>query len=349
MADAMPSDEAPQALQAARQLVSNRDVRAAINLLTSANRTAHDSRVEQALVQIRRDEGVRAIRATLTSNAAPGQEILPTSPGEGLFEIDATELTPAAFRAGLAQSGCVLVRGLVPPERTAHLRQGIDQAIAAHDEATAGNAVDPAWYTPGSMPDRVANGLSEAAARRFLRERGGLWTTDSPRMLFELLETVDAIGMGHLITEALGERPLLSATKCTLRRVPHDLVVPGGWHQDGAFLGSGVGAFNFWLALSDCGRDAPGLDLLPKRVGRVIPSDDDAHFDWSLSDRAVLEVADGTPIVRPAFERGDALLFDQFLVHRTAVAADMTRERHAIESWFFAPSAYPEGQVPILY
>jgi len=27
----------------------------------------------------------------------------------------------------------------------------------------------------------------------------------------------------------------------------------------------------------------------------------------------------------------------------------MTSERHAIESWFFAPSTYPEGQIPLVF
>jgi len=27
----------------------------------------------------------------------------------------------------------------------------------------------------------------------------------------------------------------------------------------------------------------------------------------------------------------------------------MTNERYAIESWFFAPSSYPDGQIPIVY
>jgi len=50
------------------------------------------------------------------------------------------------------------------------------------------------------------------------------------------------------------------------------------------------------------------------------------------------------------FAAGDALLFNQMTLHRTAVdAATMTGERYAIESWFFPPSAYPTGQLPILY
>jgi hypothetical protein len=27
----------------------------------------------------------------------------------------------------------------------------------------------------------------------------------------------------------------------------------------------------------------------------------------------------------------------------------MTRERYAIETWFFAPSRYPDAQIPLLY
>ena len=52
-------------------------------------------------------------------------------------------------------------------------------------------------------------------------------------------------------------------------------------------------------------------------------------------------------VVRPRFAAGDALLFDHLFLHRTAVGEHMTRERHAMETWFFAPSAYPKGQIPL--
>ena len=35
-------------------------------------------------------------------------------------------------------------------------------------------------------------------------------------------------------------------------------------------------------------------------------------------------------------------------LHRTAAGPGMSRERYAMENWFFAPSAYPEGQIPVL-
>jgi hypothetical protein len=57
----------------------------------------------------------------------------------------------------------------------------------------------------------------------------------------------------------------------------------------------------------------------------------------------------GVPVLRPKLGPGDALLFDHLFLHRTGVDPGMTRERYAIESWFFAPSSYPEGQIPIVY
>ncbi len=66
------------------------------------------------------------------------------------------------------------------------------------------------------------------------------------------------------------------------------------WHQDGAFLG-GVRALNVWLSLSHCGDDAPGLDIVPKRIDRVVPTGTEgAAFDWSVS-QAVVDEAAGAP------------------------------------------------------
>ena len=49
-----------------------------------------------------------------------------------------------------------------------------------------------------------------------------------------------------------------------------------------------------------------------------------------------------TPPVRPVFEAGDAAVFDQFLLHQTAASPDFREQRYGFESWFFAPSTYPD-------
>ena len=50
-----------------------------------------------------------------------------------------------------------------------------------------------------------------------------------------------------------------------------------------------------------------------------------------------------------AVEPGDALLFDELFLHRTATDETMTRDRYAIETWFFAPSVYPGDQIPFVW
>lgn len=358
------TEQAAHAILAADALLSRGEVREAIDLLSDANRHARSGDLERALVRVRRDGLASCAHQGKPVAAEP---VIADPNGGGLFEVDATDLTVSSIRTGFARSGCVLVRGLVPSERVARLVAGIDAAFAAYDTSVSGDAeVDPDWYSPFAMPDLISPGAARNAVviapeappasripaplhRRVTRDGGGLWTADSPRMLFELFELVDDLGLGALMTAFLGERPYLSANKCTLRRVPPEEMLRG-WHQDGAFLGEHVGAFNIWLTLSRCGSDAPGLDVLPKRLDALLESGGPkAFFPWALSEDAVLAAAGGTPIVRPEFEAGDALLFDHRFVHRTGTAPNMTRERHAIESWFFAPTAFPASQLPLLY
>ncbi len=54
-------------------------------------------------------------------------------------------------------------------------------------------------------------------------------------------------------------------------------------------------------------------------------------------------------MVRPQFGAGDVLLFDDLFLHRTGIEPGMVRPRYAIESWFFARSSYPDGQVPLVW
>jgi Phytanoyl-CoA dioxygenase (PhyH) len=315
----------------------------AIRQLTQANR-ARDAQVEERLVTLRHEVFASLPRrspATLPPKVVREEHAAPFT------WTDPRDLDLTRLRRGLAHHGCVWVRGLIPAERAEALAKGIDRALGAFDEceATGAHAVAP-WYVPFRTPDAV-----QFAWRRrgWLRASGGLWTADSPRMLFELTELVEDTGIAALIEAHFGERPALSANKCTLRRVPTDTNT--SWHQDGAFLGRDVQSLNLWLALSACGVDAPGLDIVPQRFDEILPTGTEgATFDWSASPH-VVEGAIGGPdaIMSPEFRAGDALLFDHMFLHRTGIAPGMTRERWAIESWFFAPSSYPDGLIPLAY
>ena len=58
-------------------------------------------------------------------------------------------------------------------------------------------------------------------------------------------------------------------------------------------------------------------------------------------------MAGDTAITRPLFAPGDGLLFDERFLHRTGIDPDMKGERRAIETWFFAPSSFPNAYIPI--
>ena len=104
-----------------------------------------------------------------------------------------------------------------------------------------------------------------------------------------------------------------------------------------------------WIALNDCGVDSPGMDVVPKRFDDIVETGaEGAMFDWAVSPTTVAAVA-GDQVLRPHFRAGDALLFDEFFLHRTACIEGMTRPRYAIESWFFAPSFGYGNQVPLVY
>ncbi|HEX2384796.1 MAG TPA: phytanoyl-CoA dioxygenase family protein [Acidimicrobiales bacterium] len=346
MAESALADAVEDVLRQAAALRSRGETRAAIELLTKANRAQRSSELELAMVDLRL-EGGRSLSPS--DSAVVHAPVEPQGPGGAIVEVDAAGLTVSALREGIARSGCLLVRGMVRPEAAAQIAAGIDSALAAYDAAAAGDrSGDPAWYSPRTIEDRAGTG--EIISRKITRDTGSLWAVYSPRMLFEVLELVDGVGLGPLMTDFLGERPVLSANKCTLRRAPCENLLTG-WHQDGAFLGDEIGSFNFWVTFTRCGVDAPGMDIVPKRFDGVLQSGGPgAIFNWSLSEQTVLDAAGDTPIVRPEFEAGDALLFDHRLVHRTASSATMLHERHALESWFFTPSKYPaEGQVPLLY
>jgi hypothetical protein len=62
---------------------------------------------------------------------------------------------------------------------------------------------------------------------------------------------------------------------------------------------------------------------------------------FGLTPETMARVADGGAIAAPIYEPGDAVLFDEYLVHRTKAGPKMRQLRHSIESWMFAPSGHP--------
>jgi hypothetical protein len=318
----------------------------AVDALTEVNRSQRDPDNERRLVRLRHEAFAEIDRSEPAAlpPAAQGDEARSAVPPV----VTAGELSAESLRSGILQHGSLHVRGVVPTARVDELVDGIDRALNAAEALSSAGGTTP-WFEPftthSSYPKTMNRQLGNR--RKWVHESGGVWAADSPRMLFELFETLGDVGLTQLITAYLGERPALAVDKCTLRRVGLDTSTD--WHQDGAFLGDGIRTVNMWLSLSHCGRDAPGLDIVPARLDRIVETGTEgAKFSWSVGPGVVAQVSTATPVTRPVFEPGDVLFFDDLFLHRTAIDPAMKRERYAIETWFFAPSAYPEKYAPLV-
>jgi len=269
--------------------------------------------------------------------ATPDFEALPRD--ADLIEIAPRDLTPEVLRAAILQRGCLLVRGLVDPAHATHLADGIDQAFDTRTKLTAGASASEGYYEEfePEAPYRVAE-------REWIEMGGGVLAVDSPKVMSEMFRALEPVDFTQVVHGYLGEQPMFSAQKTTLRKAAPD--VRGAWHQDGKFLGD-IRALNLWLSLSHCGDDAPGLDLVPARIDHLVDAGTDSPFPIEISPELVREAAGEAGIQRPIFEPGDALLFDELFLHQTGSDPSMPKPRFAIESWFFGPSAFPAGYVPL--
>jgi hypothetical protein len=312
--------------------------------LEAAFRSGERGPLERELVTTRR--AAVAEVAGVERGPIPAGGTPPPVGDSGLPEATPDQLDGPTVRAAFESHGGLVVRGLVPRSTAEELVAGIDRAIEAWAGLArpfAGPTGDP-WFDPQTVDEPERRGLG----RTWVTNGAGLLTFDSPRMLATILDRYESLGLRQLLTELLGGRPVLSANKCTLRRVPVD--TSSGWHQDGAFLGRQLRAVNVWATLTDCGVDAPGLDIVPRRFDHIVETGTrGAIFDWSVGQELVDELAEQTPIVRPALQAGDAVVFDEMLLHRTATDPSMTTSRYAIEMWTFAGSAYPEGHVALAW
>ena len=319
------------------------DARGALDLAVAAYRRAPSPELERQLVAWR-------MQAFAVLERGPGRADWPPQyedpfPAErGIPAVPAADLTTAIMGGAIEHHGVLWVKGLTTPDEAEALRQNVERAFAARDAyyAAGGTTAPDPWYTQAPVKTAIAD------ARHFLEEGGGVWTADSPRMLATLAELFERSGVIDVIGGHLGERPALSIGKSTLRRVPIDTGTD--WHQDGSFLGRDVRTINVWLALSECGVDAAGLDIVARRVPYVMQTGSHgATFNWSVGPGLVETLVEGgVDIASPVFEPGDALLFDHLMLHRTGARPNLTKPRWAIETWFFAPSFYPVDQGPLV-
>jgi Phytanoyl-CoA dioxygenase (PhyH) len=325
-----------------RAEVSDEEVEARLEELIQQNRERPDRDEEREILKLR----VRAGFALANGSGKRRQVIDPDDSGPGsngpLPEVDADQVSAGIVRAAIVRHGGILVRGLVESGRAVALAEEIDRAYAAREAHENGGSPEPGYYEefepvlPQQSPPHHGP----------VKEGGGLLAIDSPKVAFEVFEMFKDAGIRELVTDYLNERPAVSDNKTTLRKT--DPKVPGGWHQDGKFLGD-VNSINLWVALTHCGDDAPGLDLVPRRLDGIVEAGtgDEGFLRIVVPQERAEELAAPHGIVSPIFEPGDAMFFDHLYLHKTGSDPSQPNLRFALESWFFGPSAFPEEYTPV--
>ena len=329
----------------AQALASERRYAQAIAAASGVLQAGPDEELERSLVQWRcREFDTRP--ASLARQDWPPAYADPFPGLRGLPEIDKGQLSADVLAGSILHHGSLLVRGLIDPSVAASMAKDVDHAFAgrmAQADAYDDTLATP-WYRRLPLPpDHLVERSREFVEAGF----AGIYMADSPRMLARFIDVLRGTAVVPMIAEYMGEEPFLSAGKTTVRRVPSSMKTTS-WHQDGAFLGQHIRSVNLWLSLSDCGVDASGLDIVPRRLDYLAErGTGGAYFDWDVGDQVARSAAGDIPVVSPVFRPGDAVLFDHMMLHRTGLPANMTRDRYAIEAWMFAPSSYPLEHLPL--
>jgi hypothetical protein len=315
-------------------------LRSRLTALEERYRAHPDRQTERELLRLRHLAGIKL----MDEAPANPQFISPSTAAlrvaDPLPAYPPTELTPELLRAGILRDGCVLVRGLVPQERARAFADGIEQAYIERERVEAGDDVVDGFYEEMPLQDRFEN-----PGRGWIKMGGGLLAADSPRLCAEMIQMFREASLPRIVSDYLGEPALISTHKTTLRKAEPQ--VGGAWHQDGFFMGP-VRALNLWLSLSRCGDVAPGLDIVPRRIEDYLATGTSgAQLSWTISEEKVAEAAALSPVVRPIFEPGDALFFDEVFLHKTGSDPSMPKPRFAIENWFFGGSAFPAEYAPL--
>jgi hypothetical protein len=322
---------------------SDQELLEEIDRLAESVRVSPDREVERRLLALRHIAGIRALEASGSQPEFPQPDFARLPEDGQLPEFGPDDLTPELLRAAILRDGFILVRGLVDRDAALQFAEEIDKAFEERERFLQGLPAEEGYYEeflPGTAEYEEA-----LTVRPWIREGGGVLAVDAPKLSAQMIGLFRKADLPRLVEAYLGERPLISLQKTTLRKAEPS--VPGAWHQDGSFMGD-VRALNLWLSLSRCGDESPGLDLVPRRLDYLVTQQtEEAILSIQVSQAMAEKAAGDKPIIRPVFEPGDALLFDDMFLHQTGSDPSMPKPRYAVENWFFGPSGFAREYGPL--
>ena len=278
-------------------------------------------------------------------------------------EVEADALTVDIVKRAISEKGCLIVRNFLNEKEAQQMQSYVDYSFNLHDKPEGKvsqyllKQVELAKAVEHAKDDiakhRETNDtytdITKIASKlvRTLGQSSSQLTATTPIITDKILALYDRKGLKNLLNDYFENEPCVSIYKWVLRKAMSP-PVPIDFHQDGAFMGPSIDSLNVWVSLSHCGgdSDAPGMDFVPVRLKSEFGKGT-GSMNWTVAESAVHDVYGEQAVVAPRFNRGDALFFDHFLVHRTQHVADCARNRYAVETWFFDSVNFPKNQIPV--
>lgn len=213
-------------------------------------------------------------------------------------------------------------------------------------------------------PESDAEAGPEAAARILaahgtvlVRGLVSLARCDTARLEFEAAVAVEAVAAktllqleqganvvrgkaGQFLKAALApllRDPTFFPNVSTVRRVdPRDRSTATPFHQDTRAFGYNL--INVWVPLVPCGRTAPGIELVARRIGEPLPTtdSDDQYHRVRIDRDLVVDRFGEAALYAPEMTVGDVLIFLGSTIHRTHLTPEMTLPRSSLELRFIS-------------
>jgi len=264
-------------------------------------------------------------------------EVKPSFPSDKIPVVSYSGLNYRLLVDAMSNHGTLVIKGGFNPSEVAALKQGVIDARAARE--SDGGAGDGRRHYSALL-----SGQNQGRSHMI---KDSVYLPEAPAMLTDFLSVLYDGKFKPLIRKYLLGAASFSVEKSVLRIAEPDDSDKWdfAWHQDGAFLGENIRSLNMWVALSDCGVDAPSLDIITNRYSEILPTGTDRAFDsWALGPELVASEIEKNGYEHLIVEAGDVVFFDHLNVHRTGMLKGMTQDRYAIECWFFSEFGFPEGK-----
>jgi len=219
------------------------------------------------------------------------------------------------LRLSLFSTGVVFISGFIPDAYSKRIGDTLEllfEGIESQTLPTLDNVPKEHTVTPYS--------LDLAQLRFLLGSRKHL-------LMQQVLSFKSAVKNLAEVFFPRGYKILWSETRC-LRQTLEDTENHQGYHQDGRAMGQYGKGITVWIPLSECGENAPGLEILRAPCGMLFPL---AEQSENIEERSAWVVEQCCAPWRPRLLPGDVIVFTDDIIHRTYTTEVMKNDSRFLE------------------